>query len=122
MLGGLPFSTYAPRGGWVGGVKPPHFHCISYVKRGWVGPDSMWNSVRTKWKAPRGTKHVNTRPSPGTIFRIEAYEYISHAPGLLSRFVSFDQWPKRPWRYLTRDFSAHYQQVGKRKLVGMRGG
>ena len=39
-LGGLPFSTCAPRG--VGGVKPPiHFHCVFHAKRGWVGPDSM---------------------------------------------------------------------------------
>ena len=42
---------YAPIGG---GVKPPiHFHCVLHAKRGWVGPDSMYNCVRTKWKAPR---------------------------------------------------------------------
>ena len=40
---GLPFSTYAPRGGWGGGgVKPPiHSLCVVHAKRGWVGPDSM---------------------------------------------------------------------------------
>ena len=48
---GLPFSTYTPRKG--GGVKPPiHFHCVLHAKRGWVGPDSMYNCVRTKWKVP----------------------------------------------------------------------
>ena len=31
-LGGLPFSTYAPRG--VGGVKPPiYFHCVLHAKK-----------------------------------------------------------------------------------------
>ena len=40
---GLPFSTFAPRGG--GGFKSPiHFH----AKRGGGGPDSMYNCVRTK--------------------------------------------------------------------------
>ena len=54
---GLPFSTYAPRG--PGGVKPPiQFHCELHAKRGWVGPDSMYNCVRTKWKAPK--RHCNT--------------------------------------------------------------
>ena len=39
---GLPFSTYAPKGGGGGGVKPPiHFHYVLHAKRGWVGPDSM---------------------------------------------------------------------------------
>ena len=36
----------------VGGVQPPiHFHCVLHAKRGLVGPDSMQNCVRTKWKA-----------------------------------------------------------------------
>ena len=56
LFRGLEFSTYAPRRwGWVvgGGVKPPiHFNCVLHAKRGWVGPDSMYNCVRTKWKAP----------------------------------------------------------------------
>ena len=39
-LWGLPFSTYAPRGG--GGFKSPiHFHCVLHAKRGGGGPDSM---------------------------------------------------------------------------------
>ena len=51
MFRDLSCSTYAPRG--VGEVKPPiHFHCILHAKRGWVGPDSLQNCVRTKWKAP----------------------------------------------------------------------
>ena len=39
---GLPFITYAPRGGG-GGSKPPiHFHCVLHAKRGGGGgPDSM---------------------------------------------------------------------------------
>ena len=40
-------------GGGEGEVKPPiHSHCVFHAKRGWVGPDSMYNCVRTKWKAP----------------------------------------------------------------------
>ena len=36
---GLPFSTYAPRGG---GVKPHiHFHCVFHAKRGRGGRESM---------------------------------------------------------------------------------
>ena len=39
-LRGLPFSTYAPRGG--GGFNSPiHFHCVLHAKRGGGGPDSM---------------------------------------------------------------------------------
>ena len=34
-------------------VKSPiHFRCVLHVKSRWVGPDSMYNYVHTKWKAP----------------------------------------------------------------------
>ena len=48
---GLPLIMYAPRRG--GGFKSPiHFHCVLHANWGWVGPDSMYDWVRTKWKAP----------------------------------------------------------------------
>ena len=31
---GLPFSTYAPRGGGEGFKPPIHFHCVLHAKRG----------------------------------------------------------------------------------------
>ena len=37
---GLPFSTYAPRGGR-GFESPIHFYCVLHAKRGGGGPDSM---------------------------------------------------------------------------------
>ena len=39
-----------------------------------------------------------------TIFRVEAYEYISPAPGLLSRFVPVEQRPECPPRSRGRNF------------------
>ena len=38
---GLPFSTYAPRGGGGGFKSPIHFLCVLHAKRGGGGPDSM---------------------------------------------------------------------------------
>ena len=37
-----------------------------------------------------------SRLETGTIFHVEAYEYMSVAPGLLSRFVPIEQWPMCP--------------------------
>ena len=40
QVGGLPFSTYAPKG--KGGIKPPiHFPCVLHVKTLGGGPNSM---------------------------------------------------------------------------------
>ena len=61
MYRGLPFSTYAPRGG--GGVKPPiHFHCVLRAKRGRGRPESMKHCVRTKWKAPYVIVSIESTP------------------------------------------------------------
>ena len=48
---GLPLSTYAPTGGGWGQASytfPLRITC----KKGEGGPESMYNCVRTKWKAP----------------------------------------------------------------------
>ena len=59
----------------------------------------------------------------GTIFSIGAYEYVRlpHTPELLSRFVSFDQWSRRPQRYLTRVFFGPYWRVGKKQAFRYKG-
>ena len=50
---GLPFSTYAPRGGWVGSSLL-YMSIAHYMQKGGgVGQDSMSKCVRTKWKAPK---------------------------------------------------------------------
>ena len=51
---GLPFSTYAPRGGGACAGSSLLYTTIAYyMQKGVGGSESMSTFVRTKWKAPK---------------------------------------------------------------------